>query len=163
MAYSTEREQSNICMPTLSEYLPTFQNFKSPFLILDNLCVDIRTEQMTDLDVLLLPAVHTVHSLVLLNVLPDHLHVLEDCDVLPLRLYFLLHNAICSYQNYYITFSLSSTFPLHLLKILNPRTWRTFAMYDLQEPHPNNLLHTGVYMDLALSSQHQHVLSGRPC
>lgn len=140
-------------------YIPEFQ----VFLPYPGQPVDIRTEQRTDLYVLLLPAIHNVHSLVLLNALPDHLHVLEDYDVLPLRPYFHPHNAICSYQNDYITFSLPSTFSLHLLKILNPRTWRTFAMSDLQEAHPNDLPHTGVYMDLVLSSQHQHALSGRPC
>lgn len=49
-----------------------------------------------------------------------------------------------------------STFPLHLMKILNARTWKRFTTHDLQEAHPTD--RTGVCMELALPSQHQHAL-----
>lgn len=51
-----------------------------------------------------------------------------------------------------------NTLPLLLVKILNSRTWKRFSTYGLQGACPNDLLHTGVYMELALSGQHRHAL-----
>lgn len=55
-----------------------------------------------------------------------------------------------------------SIFPLHLVKILNPTTWKMFTMYDPPGLHPNDLPHTGACVELALSSQHQHALFWEP-
>lgn len=110
MASNPESEQLNICMHTLSEYLPILQNFKPPSLTLDNLWIFTQTKgriwmcywckQFT----LFIFQSCSMHCLI-------SLHVLEDCDVLPLRSYCLPHNAICSYQNDYIILSLPKHLP----------------------------------------------------
>lgn len=95
MAYNSECQQLDICMLTLSEYFYTPHNFKCPSLSLENLWIFIQRKR-TDLAVLLLQAVHSVHLLVLLKTLPQHLEQSND-----------------SYQNYYIILSQHKHLPSH--------------------------------------------------
>lgn len=95
MVYNSECQQLNLCMLALREYFYTPQHFKCPSLCLDNLWKFIQRKR-TGLAVLLLQAVHTVHSVVLLKTLPQHLELSNY-----------------SYQNDYILLSQHEHLPSH--------------------------------------------------
>lgn len=123
--------------------------------------MDIHTDHGSDLNVLLLQDIHTFCSLILLNALSDHLVYPRWLWCAPLEVLLSPTQCFLLLLRYFF-FPCPSTFLLHLLKILNPRTWKKFTIYDLQVPHPHDLLHTRVYMELAFFSPHQHALFWEP-